>query len=88
MKNRVEINELEAIKVEYLIPTIEDDDRMVALRKILREELTLAEQNLLIIYLETGSYAGLARAINCSLPTARKRLNLVIKKIKECYGDI
>lgn len=73
--------DLEKIKEEYFLPAFEDDDKMTRIKEVLRG-LSLAEQNIFVIYCEEGTYAGLARNLKCSLPTARKRLNLIIEKIK------
>ena len=68
------------IEAEYL-PNAEDDDLMREIKEDLFK-LSEVERKLLILYCEVGTYAGLARKLHSSEPTAKKRVQEIIYKLK------
>ena len=68
------------IEAEYM-PNLNDDDLMREIKEDLFR-LSEVERKLLILYCEEGSYAGLARKLHSSEPTAKKRVQEIIYKLK------
>lgn len=68
------------IEQEYF-PTIEDDDRMADIKERLFN-LTEAERRIFLIYLDEGTYAGVAKFFGVSRPTARKYVKKILEKLK------
>lgn len=68
------------IEQEYF-PTLEDDDRMLEIKNKLFK-LTEAERRIFLIYLDEGTYTGVAKFFGCSAPTAKKKIKNIIEKLK------
>jgi len=69
------------IEREYM-PNADDDDLMREYKESVFNDLSEPERKLLIMYCEIGSYAGLARELGSSPPTAKKVIEEIIDKIK------
>ena len=68
------------IEQEYF-PTLEDDDRMLELKNKLFK-LTEAERRIFLIYLDEGTYAGVAKFFGVCNITAKKKVKEIIDKLK------
>lgn len=76
----MELN-FEKIKQEYAV-SIEDDDLVREIKEDFFNILSEGERRILILYMECETYAGVARYLGCSAPTARKAINNIIHKLK------
>lgn len=68
------------IEREYL-PNIEDTDEMLAIKEKFFN-LTEAERRIFMIYLDEGTYSGVAKFFGCSHPTAKKKIKSILEKFK------
>lgn len=68
------------IEEEY-IPTLEDDDRMLGIKNKLFK-LTEAERRIFLIYLDEGTYSGVAKFFGVCNATAKKYIKNIIEKLK------
>lgn len=68
------------IEQEYQ-PTLEDDDRMLGIKEKLFK-LTEAERRIFLIYLDEGTYTGVAKFFGVSPPTSKKKIKNIIEKLK------
>lgn len=70
---------------EYITPTINDDDTLYQIKCNI-QQLREPERLIFVQYLETGTYAEIARLYNVSKPTAKtyieKIKNKLLKNIK------
>lgn len=72
-----EIN-IKELENEYLLPDkMVDDEKLYLIKKKIKE-LPRADINLLLLYLELGSYAKVAKFLNCSSTL----IYLKLKRIK------
>lgn len=76
----MELIDFSKIEQEY-IPTIEDDDKMTAIKNRLLT-LSEAERRIFLIYLDEGTYAGVAKFFGCCNITAKKKIKAIIEKLK------
>ena len=76
------MTEYKKIEDEYR-PTSGDDDYFLVIKERIFTRLTEPERKLFIYYCEIGSYAGLARCFHNSVPTCRKRVRAIVKKLME-----
>lgn len=74
----ININELEN---EYLLPDKMVDDEKLYLIKEKIKELPRADINLLLLYLELGSYAKVAKFLNCSSTLIYLRIRKIRNKL-------
>ena len=68
------------IEQEYL-QTLEDDDRMFAIKERFFA-LSEAERRIMVVYMEEGTYAGVAKFFGVSSPTSKKKIKRIIEKLK------
>ena len=68
------------IEEEYK-PNLEDTDEMLAVKEKLFN-LTEAERRIFMVYLDEGTYSGVAKFFGCSPPTAKKFIKRIIEKFK------
>lgn len=68
------------IESEYLVG-LEDDDLMFEIKSRFFS-LTEAERRIFLVYLEEGSYAGVAQFFGVSSPTSKKYIKRIIEKLK------
>lgn len=68
------------IEEEYM-PNIEDNDEMLVLKDIFFK-LSEADRRIFMVYLDTGTYTGVAKFFGCSPPTAKKKIKQIIEKFK------
>lgn len=66
---------------DYTDYNMEDDDLLYTLKKNI-SKLKEPEKILLLLYLNTGTYASIAKKYNVSKPTAKKYIMTLIKKLK------
>ena len=71
--------DFDLLKQDYYI-TDEDDDSMYDLKKRIFE-LSEAEQRILLLYVDCGSYSEVARQLNVSAPTVRNYINRIKDKL-------
>lgn len=71
------------LEEEYLIHLDEDDDRLWWAKKALKNCLNPLERKIYITYIEQGTYAGVARAFNCTCPTAKNYIKGLTARIQE-----
>ena len=76
----MELVDFNKIEQEYY-PTIEDDDRMTELKTRLLT-LSEAERRIFLIYLDEGTYSGVAKFFGCCNITAKKKIKNIIEKLK------
>ena len=74
------MTDFKRIEEEYK-PTLDDDDKMTALKERFFN-LSEAERRILIIYLDEGTYAGVAKFFGVCNITAKKRIKSIIEKLK------
>lgn len=60
--------------------TLEDDDCVFKIKKQI-DKLPQAEKNIWYCYVEIGTYAGVARYLKSSTPTAKKIIDKIRRKI-------
>lgn len=60
---------------------IEDTDEMYAIKERFFK-LSEAERRIFIVYLDEGTYTGVAKFFGCSPPTAKKKIKNIIEKFK------
>ena len=70
-----------AIETEYY-PTLEDDDTMQAIKAKLFSRLNEGERRVFLMYMDFGTYAGVAKLFGVSPPTAKKAIKKIIEKLK------
>lgn len=86
MLNRNKTYDLNVTKEEYTPNILEDEEHMYLMKKAIME-LPLAEKNIMLMYLEFGTYVDVARVLRVSTPTCKKRIVEIIEKIKnKCNG--
>lgn len=74
----IDIDELEN---EYLLPDKMVDDEKLYLIKEKIKELPRADINLLLMYIELGSYAKVAKFLNCSSTLIYLKLKRIRNKL-------
>lgn len=82
LKRNTKTNDINEIETDYAINDT-DSDEMYILKDYILNRLPTAEKNILLLYLEYGSYAEVAKRLNCSTPTASKYIKMIINKIRE-----
>ena len=75
-----EIN-IKEVEEEYLTPDKMVDDEKLYLIKEKINELPRADINLLLLYLELGSYAKVAKFLNCSSTLIYLRIRKIRNKL-------
>lgn len=75
-----EIN-IKELENEYLLPDKMVDDEKLYLVKEKIKELPRADINLLLLYLELGSYAKVAKFLNCSSTLIYLRIRKIRSKM-------
>lgn len=75
-----EIN-IKELENEYLLPDKMVDDEKLYLIKEKIKELPRADINLLLLYLELGSYAKVAKFLNCSSTLIYLRIRKIRNKL-------
>lgn len=72
--------DFDRLKSDYVY-SMEDDDRI---RSIKEKVFSLSEPEIriLLLYTELGSYAGVAKQLNCSAPTVKKYIEIIREKFK------
>lgn len=75
-----EIN-IKEVEEEYLTPDKMVDDEKLYLIKEKIKELPRADINLLLLYLELGSYAKVAKFLNCSSTLIYLRIRKIRNKL-------
>lgn len=75
-----EIN-IKELENEYLLPDKMVDDEKLYLIKEKIKELPRADINLLLLYLELGSYAKVAKFLNCSSTLIYLRIRKIRSRI-------
>lgn len=78
----VEGERYEDYEGDYITLTGEDDDCMNAVRETIRG-LPLPERKIFIMYVEEGTYSGVAKILNCSVPTVSAKIKAIQAKIRE-----
>lgn len=73
--------DIEELENEYLLPDKMVDDEKLYLIKEKIKELPRADINLLLLYLELGSYAKVAKFLNCSSTLIYLRIRKIRSKI-------
>lgn len=73
--------DIEALENEYLLPDKMVDDEKLYLIKEKIKELPRADINLLLLYLELGSYAKVAKFLNCSSTLIYLRIRKIRSRI-------
>lgn len=73
---------------DYITFAKEDDDCLRGLREAIRA-LPLPERKIMVMYIEAGTYSGVAKMLNCSVPTVSGKIKAIKEKInkivyKEC----
>ena len=76
----IEIN-IKELENEYLLPDKMVDDEKLYLIKEKIKELPRADINLLLLYLELGSYAKVAKFLNCSSTLIYLRIRKIRNKL-------
>lgn len=73
--------DIEELENEYLLPDKMVDDEKLYLIKEKIKELPRADINLLLLYLELGSYAKVAKFLNCSSTLIYLRIRKIRSRI-------
>lgn len=73
--------DIEELENEYLLPDKMVDDEKLYLIKEKIKELPRADINLLLLYLELGSYAKVAKFLNCSSTLIYLRIRKIRTRI-------
>lgn len=68
---------------EYTPNPLTDDDKMYHIKSSLKC-LNTVQKMIFLLYAETGSFAGLARELKVSTPTAKAYINRIKSIIYEC----
>lgn len=68
------------IEEEYK-PNIEDTDEMLAIKEKFFS-LTEPERRIFMVYMDEGTYSGVAKFFKVSCPTAKKYIKRIIEKLK------
>lgn len=69
------------IEEDYLMITEEDDDLMVGIKEKLMK-LKRVERDIFMVYVNSGTYASVAKKYNVSAPTAKSYINIIRDKLK------
>lgn len=69
------------IEEEYL-PSMEDNDLIREIKEDFFNILTEGERRILILYMEFGTYAQVAKFLGVSSPTAKKAVEAIKYKLK------
>lgn len=75
-----------ALKMMYEPNVVEDDENMYNLKEII-SKLNEAEQRIMLLYVDSGSYSEVARQMNCTSPTAKTYIERVKNKIIKILED-
>lgn len=70
-----------ALAEEYL-PNDADDDLVREIKEDFFNILSEGERRVLCVYMEFGSYAGVAKFLGVSAPTAKKAVEAIKEKLK------
>lgn len=75
MKNRTYIED------DYITVNKDDDDEMVGIKEKLKN-LKRVEREIFLIYVNSGTYAAVAKKYNVSAPTAKSYIMMIKEKLK------
>ena len=70
-----------AAEAEYFTITNEDDDALLELKRAVYTELNEAERRILVLYLDTETYAGAARILGVAPNTIKNKIKLIKWKL-------
>lgn len=73
--------DFEKVKEEYA-PSTGDTDLVREIKEDFFNVLSEGERRILILFMEYGTFAAVARYLGVSAPTARKAINEIIWKLK------
>ena len=80
MSDKAEPRRYEDYEGEYVEINFDDDDCLRAIREEIKC-LPLPERKIFLMYSEEQTYSAVAKALNCSVPTASKYIRQVKDKI-------
>lgn len=73
---------MKRIEDEYLrIDFIEDSECLVCLKETIMG-LPLPDRNIMLMYIEEGTYSAVAKRLKCSVPTVSKKIRKIREEIK------
>lgn len=70
-----------AAEAEYFTVNAGDDDELLELKKAVYTELNEAERRILVLYMDTGTYAGAARVLGVAPNTIKNKILSIRYKI-------
>ncbi len=65
----------------------QDSEEMTRIKEIVSCELEIWQRRLLLLYITLGSYASVARTLNCSVSSIAKLIKEIRLSIQEKYGS-
>lgn len=74
---------IELIEEEYMIHNEGEDDEMYLLKEAVKNALNPIERKIFLTYVETGTYAEVAKTFKVTAPTVAKYIKALITKITD-----
>lgn len=71
-----------AAEAEYFAINQEDDDGLLELKQAVYTELNEAERRILVLYMDTGTYAGAARILGVAPNTIKNKIKNIQWKLR------
>ena len=70
-----------AAEAEYFTINQGDDDGLLELKQAVYTELNEAERRILVLYMDLGSYAAVARELSCAPNTIKNKIRQIKWKL-------